>query len=249
MTRSRQGESYVLTYSDVGSFTIAPNGDQITCQPHPGVPDKTVRQILLDQVLPLILSRQGAYVFHGSAVALPSGAAVFLGKSGQGKSTLAGFLAREQFPLLADDCIVLTPQNGRLFVQPAYPGVRLWGDSLQCLGATENDHPLVREGRTKRRLTTPQFAHEPVPLRRFYFLTGASTPDVEIGKLEGAGIVRQMLESQFVLDPFDERELKTSFAGATAVARTGLCYHLSIPRDFSRLAESAGRILQHAATP
>lgn len=197
----------------------------------------------------MALSRQGSLVFHGSAVALPCGAAVFIGKSGKGKSTVAGYLARQGFPLLADDCIVLSPHDAQLLVQPAYPGVRLWGDSLQVIDATETEHPLVMDGRPKRRLITPRFAQEPTPLRRFYLLTGEPTTEVRIEKLAGAHALGEMLESQFLLDRQDETELNNWFTGATTVARTGLCYRLSIPRDFSRLAESAERILQHAATP
>jgi len=247
---SRQSETYSLTYPGLASFTVSRDGRQVICHSSEGTSELTIRHLLLDQVLPLVLSRQGASVFHGSAVALPSGAAVFIGKSGQGKSTLAGFFARQGFPLLADDCIVFSQHADQLLVHPAYPGVRLWGDSLDFLDGSEADHPFVMEGRPKRRFAAAlQFAPDPVPLRRFYFLTPSATPEMRIEKLIGADVVRHMLESQFVLDPQDEKELRTSFEGATSIARTGLCYRLSIPRDYARLAESADQILRHAATP
>ena len=60
-------------------------------------------------------------------------AAVLAGPPGAGKSTLAAAFARFGYAVLSDDVAVLEQLEGALHVQPAYPQLRLWPDSVALL--------------------------------------------------------------------------------------------------------------------
>ena len=93
-----------------------------------------MRHLLLDQVMPLVLSRD-RLVLHASAVATPAGAAAFIGFTGAGKSTLAASLSAAGFPILSDDCLVIERDGRGFLARPFYPGARLWPDSVHAVGA------------------------------------------------------------------------------------------------------------------
>jgi hypothetical protein len=241
---------YFLRFSDQADFWVAADGSRILCRPEPGIPDYAVRHMLLDQTLPLVLSRRGCAVFHASAVETEHGALVFSGPSGRGKSTLAGYFARQGYPLITDDCLALRYSADGMLVLPAYPGVRLWRDSLQFLAPEAPDQPVLTHGKNKHRYGSQEalpFADQAVPLRRFYFLQPPATDDMEIGSSVGASLIRDVVSCQFLLDSEDPVELEASFQIASGLARSGLCYRLALPRDLTRLAGCASRIAEHAA--
>ena len=95
---ARSPDGYFLEFPGRAAFRVASDGRWVDCFPEPQVPEFSVRTLLLDQVLPLVMSRQGVPVFHGSAVDLGFGAVAFVGQSGRGKSTLACFFARQGNP-------------------------------------------------------------------------------------------------------------------------------------------------------
>lgn len=61
-----------------------------------------------------LISPRGLYV-HASAALGPNGVDVFLGKSGAGKTTLAGIARASGAAILSDDRTVLRVEDGRLF--------------------------------------------------------------------------------------------------------------------------------------
>ena len=247
---ARSEGGYLLRFSSRVDFWVSSDGSRVLCRPEPGTPDHTVRHLFLDQTLPLVLSRRGAAVFHASAVASGHGALVFAGASGHGKSTLAGYLAGQGYPLITDDCLAIRSAADGLVVLPAYPGLRLWGDSLEFLAPEARDLPAVSHDKDKRRYASEAavpFADRPVPLRRFYFLEPAHDSGLEIAAATGAALIRDVVGCQFLLDNEDPWELESSFRIATGLARTGLCYRLAVPRDLNQLAACAGRIAAHAA--
>jgi hypothetical protein len=247
---ARTEGGYFLRFSDLADFWVAADGSQILCRPEPGIPDYAVRHMLLDQTLPLVLSRRGCAVFHASAVETEHGAIVFSGPSGRGKSTLAGYFGSQGYPLITDDCLALRSSADGIVVLPAYPGVRLLRDSLQFLAPDVPDQPPLTHGKNKHRYGSQEalpFADQAVPLRRFYFLQPPPIDDIEITNVVGAGLIRDVVGGQFLLDSEDPVELEASFQIAAGLARSSLCYRLALPRDLNRLADCTGRIAAHSA--
>lgn len=71
---------------------------------------------------------------HAGAVAVGGRAFLFLGHSGAGKSTLtAAFSALDDAVVLADDLAVPSWHDGKPFVWPTFPGLRLLPDAAAAL--------------------------------------------------------------------------------------------------------------------
>ena len=85
------------------------------------------REILVGPALVLALALRGVWCLHASAVTCNGRALLFLGESGQGKSTLAAFLASAGHPnsrLVSDDILPVTLDNG-LTAWPRFPQLKL----------------------------------------------------------------------------------------------------------------------------
>jgi len=247
---ARTEGGYLLRFGEWADFWVSASGSLVLCRTGPATPDHTLKHMFLDQTLPLLLSRRGSAVFHASAVQTAHGALVFSGPSGRGKSTLAGYFSRNGHPLISDDCLAVQTGGDSFTVLPAYPGVRLWRDSLQFLAPQADNVPEVSHDKDKRRYAAEEtlpFTGNSVPLRRFYFLEPASNEGLEIAPVTGAALIRAVVGSQFLLDTEDPWELGSGFQIATGLARSGLCYRLAIPRGLTLLADCARRIASHAA--
>src|SRR5205807_10064457 len=140
------------------------------CYPVPGTPLETLKHLLLDQVLPLLLSQQGKLVLHASAVAGPGGALAFTGPSGHGKSTLAASFSTNGYELLTDDCLMVEDRNGSIFGTPLYPSLRLYPEVIRTLFPKQPASTPVTHYSSKQRLGLEhsifRFQVQPVRLNR-----------------------------------------------------------------------------------
>jgi hypothetical protein len=249
----RLGDGFLLRFPDRADFLVDAGGRRVECIPAPGLPPETLRHLLLDQVLPLVLAQQGACVIHASAVIGPNGAALaFAAPSGFGKSTLASYLARQGCPLLTDDGVVLTEQDGQTLLVPGYSGARLWEDSLTALFGGQAALQPYADYTSKKRLALPfhdlPYGHYAAPLGRFYFLTEPRDDGVlQITPLPARSTFLALLENTFQLDIGNRKQLKDNFARHVRLTALPHFYQLSYPREWARLPEVGDAIMRHAA--
>jgi hypothetical protein len=150
---ARTDTGYLLRFPDLADFEVSPAGDRICCVPTPRLARTTLRHLLLDQVLPLVIGRRGHLVLHASAVHVPGiGGVAFAGPTGCGKSTVAAALGLHGCPMLTDDCLVIAAVAGTRSIQPAYAGVRLWRKTARALGIGARAN-AVAHYTSKQRLT------------------------------------------------------------------------------------------------
>jgi ABC-type dipeptide/oligopeptide/nickel transport system ATPase component len=110
-------------------------------------------------------------------------AIALVGPSGSGKSSTAAAFARLGYPVLTDDKVAIMQMNDCFQVEPAYPSVRLWSDSVSSLFGSEDALPRIAPNWDKRflDLNSPgfQFQSDPLPLAAIYFLgERSSSPGV-----------------------------------------------------------------------
>lgn len=112
-------------------FYIAPNGRYILCvnqgNEHESL-NEIDQQTLLGPALVLALAFCGTWCLHASAAICNGILMVFLGESGQGKSTLAASLATFDNPgwrLVADDILPVTIQKNEIVAWPRFPQLKL----------------------------------------------------------------------------------------------------------------------------
>ncbi len=212
----RSSSGYVLRWSDYFDFCISSDGRRITCYPRPGVEAAMVRLALFGRVLSLAMHLQGVPNLHSSAVATPSGAVAFLAAQGKGKSTLATLCALQGHPLVTEEVLALRQVDGKFYVYPGYPQVRLAHDALEFL-ASYLPQPLKSESDDdKFRLYLGEikglFCTEPQPLRAICLLDPSSGP------LEG-GVRMEEVPPQQALGEIFQNTLNVDLLDREVIAR------------------------------
>jgi len=247
--RTRRG--YLLRFAGVADFLLSRDGSVIFGCPRPGVPALTIRHLLLDQVLPMVLAHRGHLALHASAVAAVGGALAFAGKTGWGKSTLCASLARAGGPPLADDCLVIEERRGRAVAVPSYPGLRLWPDSARALSRGRLGGTPVADYSDKRRLNPGHpSARRPAatPLRAIYVLAAPGTAKkVRISRLAPREAVGRLLAHTHRLDVTDRVRLAAELEALSRLASRVPVFELCFPHDLRRLAAIRAAVLRHAA--
>ncbi len=116
----KEKEYYWLRFPQLVDFKIAPETNKIKSYCNTGMPDNTLRHLLLDQTIPRLLSHKGQLIIHASCVQIGDSLVGFCGESGWGKSTLAAYLYGQGHTLITDDCLLLETNNSTMVGIPSY---------------------------------------------------------------------------------------------------------------------------------
>jgi hypothetical protein len=102
----RLGDGVVrLAAPGITSFDLDPDASLITVTVAPG--DTIWRHRLLNAAIPLLLTAQGHFLAHASAIVVDGVAVLFIGPSRRGKSTVAATAAELGWPVLAEDGVLM----------------------------------------------------------------------------------------------------------------------------------------------
>jgi hypothetical protein len=234
----RIGTDYLLRFPGKADFHVSADGLHIEERPVAGCSRETLAHLYQNQVVPLALSRQGYLVLHASAVMLEGRAIAFLGRTGQGKSTLAASLARSGGALLTDDGLQIEMRESQPFAVPSHPSLRLWEDSRQALGGPELALAPPLDYTSKSRITGGgglAFADAPAPLALSVVLGEAAQSEPSTLPLKPAEAMMAMVANSFVLDVSESAMLARHFEHIAALAALPMHYRLDYPRSYDKL--------------
>lgn len=248
------GQDYLLRFPYLSDFLIADEGRSICCFPEDDITAETISHLLLDQVIPLVISWQGKVVLHAGAVVLPQGAIAFMGKTGQGKSTLAAALSQRGCPLLTDDGLLLEEFAGRIAVTPSYPGLRLWPEMISIFFEEEPSLSKVAQYSKKKRVKLHSarmpFSRKPVPLQGVYLLAPPQETEemteVVITRLSPQESFIELVKHTFQLDITDHVKLQHGFEAVGRLAAAPIYYRLAFQRNVALLPTVCEAIIAHA---
>ena len=249
----RSGNDFLLQFPGIIDFLVSYSGDTVQYFSEPDVPDEMIRHLLLDQVIPRIVGHKGRLVLHASAVVCDRGAIIFLGDAGSGKSTLAAAFCMQDYEILTDDCLLLSPEAGRIICIPCYPGIRLWDDSYAAVVnddrylsnisyRTEKQRLILHNAKTGQHISA-------IPLTAVFILNDKVRPDqdsqITIKPESGAAVVMDIIKQSFVLDVHDKERTGKLFAIASGIANSGVqIYRLVYPYDYEMLNDVQQAIIQ-----
>lgn len=245
----RTNDGYLLRFPDLADFQVSAGALHVTAFPVPEVSDATVQHLYLNQVLPLVLSKQGKLIFHASAVEVAGGAVAFAAESGRGKSTLAASFAVSGFRFLTDDGLVVEPTDDGHRILPSHPSIRLWEDSEAALIAPGvRTAPALPFTPKSRFLAGDEicFCDQPRPLRRVYFLGNDKVATPEFQRLSAAEALVEWVKHSFLLDVEEKPRLASHFDQVAKLANQPIHYRLDYPRRFEELAWVRAAIVEHA---
>jgi hypothetical protein len=265
---TRTASDFYLRFPGYLDVLASHRGERVLFHRAPAIPWPTIEHLLVNQVIPLVLSLSGEFVLHSSAVVSPGGALVFTGKTGQGKSTLAAALAVRGCPLLTDDSLLLRQTGRQVMAVPSYPSLRLWPEDtrhFEQLGAEISD---VAHYTSKKRLRMDacrgSFAEKPVNTAALYVLTndagapegfvpqGGRGPDasaaITISKLSSREAFMELVQHSIQMDRNDKVSLKAQTEKIAVLANTIPAFRLSYPHDHALLPKVVDTVLEHAAS-
>jgi hypothetical protein len=170
----RNGQYLRLSYADGTVFVIDSAYRSIWATwPEPATVEDTATY-LLGPVLGYLLRFRGIVCLHASAIAVGEHCLALVGAAGAGKSSTAAAFAQIGYPVLSDDVVALVGQGEALLVQPAYPRVRLWPESVEGMFGSPGALPRITPTWGKRFLDLNgpgyRFQATPLPLAAVYFL-------------------------------------------------------------------------------
>jgi hypothetical protein len=168
------GKYFGFFYSDGARFAIHRTGREVCADWPENYTLEDACTYLLGPVIAFALRLRGVTCLHASAIAMEDRAIVLFGLAGAGKSTTASAFALRGFSVLSDDVAVLADLGDRFLVQPGYPRINLWPDSVRTLFGSEDALPRITPTWDKRYLALDQngrrFQSRPLPLAAIYIL-------------------------------------------------------------------------------
>lgn len=173
-------EKAIVYVRETGVFLID-NGRKIVFIPAPEALEKVARFYIVGTVMAILLYQRQFLVLHGSVINIDGEAVIFLGNSGDGKSSTAAALHAAGYNLVNDDVAPITLEDGRVILQPGFPQIKMSRATANALGYDFDSLPLIHPLEEKRGYR-PQhnFLREPLTVRRIYVLKYgvdfASTP-------------------------------------------------------------------------
>ncbi len=167
--RARENEA-TLFLPEVGSILVR-EGSEIVVDPASGSDHASMRSLILDSAMAVLLHQRGLLVMHASSSALAGGAVVFLGEPGAGKSSTVAALHVREHPVLGDEVIALRVDGSGPIVYPSFPRIKLPPETARSMGCDLEVLPRVHPKEEKRSLLVREaFPKEPLPLKRIYLL-------------------------------------------------------------------------------
>lgn len=243
--------AYRLRVPGLADFIIAPGSLSIGIEPRKRTDPDTLEHLLLDQVLPRVLAASGELVVHASAAVIEGRAALFLGRSGWGKSTLAGMMAAAGNTPLSDDCLLVRPANGEVSVLGTYPSLRLNPDSLRHLHGEKPASKAVAYYTEKQRVQAASPGIGACPAAAIYLIEEPgldAAVEASIRPLPPPSACMALLEHGFRLDLGNRAETTRTLELAAAVSRCLPAFSLAYPRDYGQRDALVAAITRHCAS-
>ena len=187
IARFEKEKYFEITYRDGTQFAIDAAANRVWAACPPPLTREDLSTYLVGPVMGFLLRLRGTLCLHASALSVAGHAIALCGASQAGKSTTSAALALAGVPVLTEDVTPVTESGEGFLVQPGYPRICLWPDSVKELLGSPDALPLLTPNWEKRFLPLDgqraKFEWEPKPLGAIYLLAprvaAASAPRIE----------------------------------------------------------------------
>ena len=244
----RDGSTYV-GWEGVGQFLISPDGCRIAgrqCeQAHP----ESFQVYLLGQALSYALVKVGFEPLHATAIVVDEKAAILLGSSDLGKSSLAACFLAAGYRLLTDDLLILRPSSRGVIAYPGPPRIKLLPRSARRFLPEMAGGVAMNPGSSKLilPLDRDRSVRAPVPLKAIYALLPAASrsrqPAIRIAVMPRRESFIALVKHTFNYRIVNPARLERQFEAGTQVVGIMPVKEISYPRVLARLPQVRDGIL------
>ena len=190
-------EFFRLDYSDGTRFIVDQRAQRLWGTYASPLTMEDLVTYLVGPVFGFVLRRRGMLALHASSFAFADHAVVLVGPSEAGKSTTAAALASRGETILCEDICPVAEEGSGYFIEPGYPRVCLWPDSVEKLFGAPDALPQLTPNWEKRYLPLDgergRFATQRLPLGAVYLL-GPRSPGDSVPKIEPISPREALLE-------------------------------------------------------
>ena len=177
-----QKDKLWLHIPNVAYFLIE-DGRSITYQKEPGCDDDSLRLFILGSCFGAVFHQRGCLVLHANAIKVGDDCVVFMGPSGNGKSSLAAGFYLRGYPILTDDVAVVDSEG---YVYSGYPQLKLWADVARRLQIdTAGLHRIRPQVEKFAFPTISNFVATRAKLRAAYVLSTHNQDDIVLSRIAG----------------------------------------------------------------
>ncbi len=218
------GDDYVAEWTGLATLRAKARGEAAHLTFDPGCPRDARKKIEGGGAMLLLRHLRGEIALHGAAIAKSGRALLLLGRSGEGKSTLAHALVADHgWDLLADDAIAIAATTHGHQVLPT--------ETMMWL-APDATHP-------KTALAARAVALGPMPLAGAITLAFCDGDGPSLTSLPPMMRARTWVQSFVRFALRDEELLALETRRVTELSTSLVVSQLSRPRDLSRAGEAA----------
>ena len=233
--------AFLMHFEGVARYLVT-DGREVLVEPWGGS-DDDVACIFAGTPLTALLQQRGMATFHAAAVRTAAGAALLLGRSGDGKSSLAAALVERGYALVGDDVTAVVLRDGAATAVPGFAALRLWQHALDKMRVAHRAGSRVRGTLEKYWLSAPRFCGESLPVSAAFELTSHNRPDIRIESVapgEAFSVLSKHAHRRRVMDALGQRP--AHFRAATAIARAVPVMRVTRPDHPFLLEELAARV-------
>lgn len=232
-------DQFLLRLNGIGAYWVR-DGKEVIIEPAEDATDDEVRLFLFGSGFGALLHQRGLFVLHASAIETDQGAVLFVGPSGNGKSTTAAAFHQRGYRVLADDiCALKMDEMGCPVVIPAYPQLKIWADTAKKLERDTDKMPRVRPQLEKYAWRIHEdFSTDPLPLFAIYHLISHNKPEFELIPMDDADKFRVLLNNTYRSRFMDGLQMRAShFKLGMVTANTALIRRVIRPSGGFKLNE------------
>ena len=191
ISESEDGLFICLSYNDGVEFILDREASNLWVNAPDELDVSYIASYMVNQVFGFILRMRGITCLHASGIIVDDQALLISAPSGYGKSTLASFFGSRGHHIITDDISALVELQGRIYVQPGYPRLRLIPETADFLLGKDNPLSMMAEGWDKLYLPLNDdkfcFAEHPIPVRAIYLLKDwRDAPEIDMISLGDA---------------------------------------------------------------
>ena len=238
----RAEDELVAEWIGVARLTSSRDGSRHQLEILPGCDPREAEKIERGSARLLLRHAAGKLAFHGSAIEIAGQVRVLLGRSGQGKSTLAGWLCARGATLFADDAVAIDLAGERQWLVAAAERDH-WLDVAARVAIGISSAPSD-EGSGKIPVTTPRPGVGSAPLLAFIELVFVDIAAPRLVRLRGvealAALVPQAV--RFVLD--EPALHRSELDHLSELVQFVDVFRLERPRNLAQL-DAAGVLVQN----
>jgi hypothetical protein len=234
----------------VGSFLVS-GGTEIIADLEPDVDEAWVRLAILGMCMTVLLHQRGVLVLHGSGIAIDATeAVVFLGNSGQGKSTLAAMLYGQGHGLLTDDVVAIDLRDPKgPLIAPGFPQIKLFPESAAAsLGDNpELLRPLAPGVDKLAHRVKERFSNQRLPLKCVCVLSDGPTPRLKPLKSQEAiaHLIRHSYATRFGAKLLQNHRAASHLIQCAQLLNNIPVYGLERPKALELLPATARLVTEH----